>query len=113
MYAVRGLALRSPSSEISIHAELSGIVSGVLGLDDRLHEVPFSAPQRDGQYRLDCIPTIRKLAYPTLRVAEGGGDSDILPRGALPSRWAESDVRLEVTIMFSSRNSHTPVHRPS
>ena len=34
MYRVQGLTLRSPSSDISIPSELSGIVSGVLGLDD-------------------------------------------------------------------------------
>jgi subtilase family serine protease len=34
MYSVQGLAVRSPSSDLSIPSSLAGIVSGVVGLDD-------------------------------------------------------------------------------
>jgi subtilase family serine protease len=34
MYAVQGLTVRSPSSDVSIPSSLAGIVSGVIGLDD-------------------------------------------------------------------------------
>ena len=34
MYSIQGLALRSPSSDVSIPNSLAGIVSGVVGLDD-------------------------------------------------------------------------------
>src|SRR5260370_15319963 len=34
MYAVSGLTLRSPSSDISVPAGLAGVVSGVIGLDE-------------------------------------------------------------------------------
>src|SRR5438128_4697339 len=34
LYAVSGLVVRSPSSDVSIPSSLAGIVTGVLGLDD-------------------------------------------------------------------------------
>src|SRR5258708_38675942 len=35
MYSISGLTLRSPSSDVSIPDSLAGIVSGMIGLDDR------------------------------------------------------------------------------